>query len=277
VATRLLELLGLEEEEEGSDLPSLRVQAPLYRQGPGYRLGVRLLGCRLLRGRSLCVGPSSLTPLSDDGNFIKCLSTLDRHLRGICPVLCLGSFHGEGSCLLIGGGWAWLASHLSPASVDLVRARLLLEKQPLEEFHRLLWLGLLAAESLAGHWRSRPFGRSRPFWPSAVEIPGTSADRWFCHWPTGIVIPTTLAPKTSEVSWVSMGLRRVLFLAKVDSHPSKSQDPSSDSEIAGLEVEPHGASLAISGRAGSRAGPALGYFAVASRGPAPRNLNHFRV
>jgi hypothetical protein len=31
VVTTLLELFGLEEEEEGSDLPSLRVQIPLYR------------------------------------------------------------------------------------------------------------------------------------------------------------------------------------------------------------------------------------------------------
>jgi hypothetical protein len=59
VATRLLKLFGLEEEEEGSDLPSLRVQAPLYRQGPGYRLGVRVSGCRLLCGRGLGVGPPS--------------------------------------------------------------------------------------------------------------------------------------------------------------------------------------------------------------------------
>jgi hypothetical protein len=39
VVTMLLELFGLEEEEEGSDLPSLRVQTPLYRRGSGYRLG----------------------------------------------------------------------------------------------------------------------------------------------------------------------------------------------------------------------------------------------
>jgi hypothetical protein len=108
VATRLLKLFGLEEEEEGSDLPSLRVQAPLYRRGPGYRLGVWLPGYRLLRGRGLDMGPLSPDSLSDDGNFIKCLSPLDRHLRGICPVSCLRSFRGEGSCLLIGGdgrGW----------------------------------------------------------------------------------------------------------------------------------------------------------------------------
>jgi hypothetical protein len=51
VVTTLLELFGLEEEEEDeSDLPRLRVQTPLYRQGSGYRLGGRLPGCRLLRG-----------------------------------------------------------------------------------------------------------------------------------------------------------------------------------------------------------------------------------
>jgi hypothetical protein len=199
VATRLLELFGLEEKEEGSDLPSLRVQAPLYRREPGYRLGIRLPGCRLLRGRGLDVGPPSSDSLSDDGNFIKCLSPLDWHLRGICPVFCLGSFRGEGSCPLIGGDQAWLASRLSPSSVDLVGARLLLAKHPLEGFRHLLRLGPPAVESSAGCWRSRPFGRSRPFWPSAVETPGTSAGRWLCPWPTRIVIPTTLAPETGEV------------------------------------------------------------------------------
>jgi hypothetical protein len=223
------------------------------------------------------MGPSSLTLLSDDGKFIKCLSPLDRHLRGICPVLFLGSFRGEGSCPLIGGGWAWLASRLFPASVDLVGARLLLAKQPLEGFHRLLWLGLPAAELLAGHWRSWPFGRSRPFWPSALEIPGTLAGRWFCPWPTRIVIPTTLAPETGKVSWVSMGLRRVLFLARVYPRPSKSQDSSSGSEIVGLEVKLRGASQAISGCAGSWTGPALGCSVATSRRPAHRNLNRFGV
>jgi hypothetical protein len=74
VATRLLELFGLEVEEEGSDLPSLRVQDPLYRQGPGDRLGVWLPGYRLPRGHGLDVGPPSSDSLSDADNFIKCLS-----------------------------------------------------------------------------------------------------------------------------------------------------------------------------------------------------------
>jgi hypothetical protein len=42
VVTTLLELFGLEEEEEGSNLTSLRVQTPLYRRGSDYRLGGRL-------------------------------------------------------------------------------------------------------------------------------------------------------------------------------------------------------------------------------------------
>jgi hypothetical protein len=49
-----------------------------------------------------------------------------------------------------------------------------------------------------------------------------SAGSQLCPWPTLEVIPTTLAPETGEVSWVSMGLRRVLFLAKVNTLPSKS-------------------------------------------------------
>jgi hypothetical protein len=55
-------------------------------------------------------------------------------------------------------------------------------------------------------------------------IPGMSAGSWLYPWPTQIVIPTILAPKTGKVLWDSMGLRQVLFLAEVDSRPSKSQD-----------------------------------------------------
>jgi hypothetical protein len=46
----------------------------------------------------------------------------------------------------------------------------------------------------------------------------------------------TLAPETGEVSWASMGLRRVLFLAEVITLPLKSQDSSSGSEVIDLEV-----------------------------------------
>jgi hypothetical protein len=193
VATRLLELFGLEEEEEGLDLPSLRVQTPLYRRGSGYRLGGQLPGYRLLRGRDLDMAPPSSSSLPDAGNFIKCLFPSEQHLRGISPLLSLGSFRGGGSCSLIGQARAWLASCLSPACVDLVRARPLLAKWPLEEFRRLRRFRLSSVKLPAGCWRSRPFRWSRLFWLNAVEIPGMVAGRWLCHWPTLIVIPTTHA------------------------------------------------------------------------------------
>jgi hypothetical protein len=62
------------------------------------------------------------------------------------------------------------------------------------------------------------------------------ADRQHCPWHTPEVIPTTLAPETGEVSWVSIGLLRVLFLAEVNTRPSESQDSSSGLEVVDLEV-----------------------------------------
>jgi hypothetical protein len=152
---------------------------------------------------------------------------------------------------LVGGGRAWQASRWSLAFVDLVGATPLLVKCPLEEFHRLRQLEALMMKMLAGCWRSRAFGRSRPLWPNVAVIHGTSAGRWLCPWPTQIVIPTILAPKTGEVSWVSMGLRWVLFLTEVDSHPSKSQDLSSGPKAAIPEVKSWRTLPAVSGRIGS--------------------------
>jgi hypothetical protein len=118
-------------------IPSLRVQTPLYRKGLGYRLGGRLPGCRLLRGHGLGVIRWSSDSQPDGSHFIKWLFPLDRHLGGISSPFCLGSFRGEGSCLLVGGVRTWLASRPSFISVDLVGARLLSAEQPLEESCRL--------------------------------------------------------------------------------------------------------------------------------------------
>jgi hypothetical protein len=78
------------------------------------------------------------------------------------------------------------------------------------------------------------------------------AGRQRCPWHTLEVIPTTLAPETGEVSWVSMGLRRVLLLAEVDMLPSKSQDSSSGLEVIDLEIQSRRLSPAVLGHAGSR-------------------------
>jgi hypothetical protein len=129
------------------------------------------------------------------------------------------------------------------------------------------------ADEVASRLLAQPALRSnRSLWLNAVVIPGTSAGRWLCPWPTQIVIPTTLATETGEVSWVSMRLRRVLLLAEVDSRPSKSQDLSSGSEVVVLGVKSHGVSPTVSGRAGSRTEPAGGCLMATSWHPAPRAL-----
>jgi hypothetical protein len=127
-----------------------------------------------------------------------------------------GGLHGA-----VGGGHAWLASLRSPTFATPVG--------PLQSLIKR-WLKVSSSSpawAFGGDDISRLlthpiFGRSRPPRLDVAAISGTSACRLLCPWPTQIIIPTTLAPKTGEVSWDSMGLRRVLFLAEVNSHPSKS-------------------------------------------------------
>jgi hypothetical protein len=85
----------------------------------------------------------------------------------------------------------------------------------------------------------------------------------------------TLAPKTGKVSWVSMGLQWVPFLAEVCTFPSKSQVSLSGSEVVVLEFKFRGVSSTVSGHAGSRIDSAGDRHATASRYPVPRNLNRF--
>jgi hypothetical protein len=59
--------------------------------------------------------------------------------------------------IAVGGGRAWLASHWSLASVDLVGSMLPLIKCLLDGFRRLLWLRSPVVKVLAGSWRSRLF------------------------------------------------------------------------------------------------------------------------
>jgi hypothetical protein len=133
--------------------PRLRAHTPLYRQGSGYKLGGRLPGCRLLAAASSAW--SSGPPLSsfDSALYKATFPPLDRHLGGICPPFCLGSFRGEGSCSLVGGVRSWRASLPSFSSVDLVGARPLSATQPLEESYphcpALALLGGVASRLLA--------------------------------------------------------------------------------------------------------------------------------
>jgi hypothetical protein len=61
----------------------------------------------------------------------------------------------------------------SLASVALVGANPLSARQPLGSFVFIARLQFSLAESSAGCWRSRPFGRSRSSYAGAAGTPGT--------------------------------------------------------------------------------------------------------
>jgi hypothetical protein len=198
--------------------------------------------------------PLLSAPLSGHRILYKALFPLDRHIRGICPQLASDPFMEEGllgAVSAVGGGRASLASLRSPAYVTLVGTL-----QPLIK----RWLKVSSSSSawsFGGEDLSRmlaqPVLRSKPAFSAGCHGErGTLADKLLCPWPTQIIIPMTLTPETGEVSWDSMGLWRVLFLAEVYSHPSKSQGFSSDWKFVELEVKFHGVSPAVSTRASSQ-------------------------
>jgi hypothetical protein len=143
----LLELCCLEEEEEGFDLPTLRVQAPLYRRGPSYSLS---FGFRLPCGYGLGVGPILLCPLPGRKPLYKAPFPLDRHNRGICPRFASDPFVEEG---LARCGW-WrpcvagvtLVSGLCRSCWDPAT----FNKASIRGFHRLHRLGPPMVKMSAG-------------------------------------------------------------------------------------------------------------------------------
>jgi hypothetical protein len=94
----LLELCCLEEKEEEFDLPILRVQTPLYRQGPGYRLSS---GCPVA-GFSVAAALARvpLPPLPGRRLLYKVSLSPRPAYPGYMPPARLGSFRGEGVCLV---------------------------------------------------------------------------------------------------------------------------------------------------------------------------------
>jgi hypothetical protein len=140
---------------------------------------------------------------------------LDRHLGGICPPFCLGSFRGKAPA-------RWLVEsgrgrrHSRPLPLLILSGPGHFRRY--SRWRNLIFivrLWLCSVESPAGCRRSRPFNRSRSYLLDAVETPGTPVGRPRCPWHTPEVIPMTLAPETGKVSWACMGLRRVPFLAEV--------------------------------------------------------------
>jgi hypothetical protein len=117
--TRLLELYCLEVEEKEFDLSILRVQAPLYRQGPGYSLAS---GCPAVGSPVAAVlawAPPSFGPLPGRRPFYKVHFFLGLAYSEHMPLVCLGSFHGGGACplQLVEVERGWRHAGLRPLSI----------------------------------------------------------------------------------------------------------------------------------------------------------------
>jgi hypothetical protein len=98
--TRLLELYCLEVEEEVYDLPILKIQAPLYRQGPGYSLASGCPAVGSLVAAVLAWAPSLPSPLPRCMPLYKAPFPLRLAYSRYMPLVGLGSFRGGGACLL---------------------------------------------------------------------------------------------------------------------------------------------------------------------------------
>jgi hypothetical protein len=92
----LLELCCLEEEEEVFDPPILRVQAPLYRRGPGYRVSSGCPAASFPVVAALAWVPLSSVPLPRRRLLYKVPFPLNRHIQGICPWLASDPFVERG-------------------------------------------------------------------------------------------------------------------------------------------------------------------------------------
>jgi hypothetical protein len=110
----LLELCCLEQEEEGFDPPTLRVQAPLYRQGPGYSMSSGCPAASSPVAAALAWVPHSSDPLPGRRLLYKVPFPLDRHIWGICPWLASDPFVERGSTWC--GWWRLCVAGVTPFS-----------------------------------------------------------------------------------------------------------------------------------------------------------------
>jgi hypothetical protein len=87
-------------EEEEFDLSTLRVQAPLYRQGPGYSLTSGCPAAGSLVVAVLAWAPLSSRPLFGRRPLYKAPFPLGQAYLEHMPLVCLRSFRGGGACPL---------------------------------------------------------------------------------------------------------------------------------------------------------------------------------
>jgi hypothetical protein len=117
--TRLLELYCLEVEEDEFNLPILRVQAPLYRKGPGYNIASGCPATSSPVAAVLAWAPPSSSPLTGRMPLYKAPFPLGQAYSEDMPLVCLGSFRGGGACplWLVEVERGWRHAGLRPLSI----------------------------------------------------------------------------------------------------------------------------------------------------------------
>jgi hypothetical protein len=119
--TRLLELYCLEVEEEEFDLPTIRVHAPLYRNGPSYSLASSCPTAGSSMVAVLAWAPPSTGPLSGRRPLYKVHFPLRLAYLEHMPLIFLGSFCGGGAFPLrsVEAERGWRHAGLRPLSILL--------------------------------------------------------------------------------------------------------------------------------------------------------------
>jgi hypothetical protein len=117
--TRLLELYCLEVEEEEFAIPILRVQASLYRQGPGYSLASGCPAAGSPVATVLAWASLSSGPLPGRRPLYKAPFPLGLAYSEHMPLVCLGFFRGGGACplRLVEVKRGWRHAGLRPLSI----------------------------------------------------------------------------------------------------------------------------------------------------------------
>jgi uncharacterized protein (TIGR03382 family) len=181
--------------------PTLRVQAPLYRQGPGYSMSSGCSAAGFPVAAALAWALLLSAPLSGRKLLYKAPLPLDRHIRGICPRLASDLFVEKGFAWC--GWWRSCVAGVTPLS-SLCRSCW----DP-ATFNKAMVKGFVVFASLGLRWkRSQPAAGAACSLVEAGRFAGCHGEPW------------------------DVSRQVVLPLAYPDSHPHDTMCASSQSETS---------------------------------------------
>jgi hypothetical protein len=155
----------VEEEEEGFDLPTLWVQAPLYRRGPGYSMSSVCPAAGFPMAEALAWVPLFSIPLPGRRLLYKAPFPLDWHIQGICPRFAIDPLMEEGLAWF--GWWRPCVAGVTPVSSFCRSCR-----DPVT-FNKALVKGFIIFAGSSVRWR-----RSQP----TAGVAGSSVEAGLLGW-----------------------------------------------------------------------------------------------